>query len=115
MDSPPMSTDDAPGAEVIPLRASDIHYELQLDPEEPPGPPVPVDPQPPVTGTALLPVIPAHLSTVAGIRAAAARQAALHRHRFLYHAVRSPRYAILVMIYAAAGLFRLAGRQVHWW
>ena len=110
-----MSEPDERRAEVVPLRASDIHYELALDDEPPAGPPLPVDPPPPERGTVLLPVIPRHLSTVAGVRAHARRQAALHRHRFLYHAARSPRYAILVMIYAVAGLFRLAGRQISWW
>jgi hypothetical protein len=101
-------------AEVVPLRASDIHYELALDDEPPPGPPVLVDPPPPETGTALLPVIPKHLSTAAGLKASARRQAALHRHRILYHGVRSPRYAALTTVYAVRGLGVAASRQAAW-
>jgi hypothetical protein len=109
-----MSEQEQPGADIIPLRASDIHYELSLDQEDPPGLPVPVDPVP-AGATALLPVIPEHLSTIGGVKAAAGRHAQLQWHRARYHAVRSPRYAILVIIYATAGVFRVLGRQVRWW
>ena len=101
-------------AEVVPLRASDIHYELALDDEPPASPPVRVDPVAPVTGTALLPVIPRHLSTIEGIKAHTRRQAALHKHRAAYHAVRSPAYALRVTGYAMRGVAVTAWRVSAW-
>src|ERR1700744_342498 len=97
----------------LPAVPSDIHYEVALDPEPLPVVPELVDPVP--SGPALLPVIPAHLQSVAGIKAAAARQVQLHGHRARYHAVRSPRYLLLAVLYALAGAARLVARQLRWW
>ena len=97
----------------LPAVPADVHYEVALDDEPRPVAPALVDMQP--GQTALLPVIPAHLSTLEGLKAAAGRQAALHWHRSLFHAIRSPRYAVLVMTYAVAGVFKLTGRQLRWW
>ena len=96
------------------VRGSDIHYEVALDPEPEVALPVPVDAMPVPSGE-LLPVVPEHLRTVAGVRAALERQAALHWHRARYHGIRSPRYFLLVVVYAVAGVFKVIGRQLHWW
>lgn len=63
----------------------------------------------------LQPVIPHHLRTRAGVQAEVARIAGMHWHRARYHGVRSPRYIVLTAVWAVAGLFRLIGRQLHWW
>ena len=102
--------------QTVALRASDIHYEVALDPEPEPGPPLLVQPPPPQPdATALLPVIPKHLQGREKIVAHVKRQAVIARHKSLYHLVRVPRYAFLVLIYSVAGLFKLAHRQVRWW
>jgi S-DNA-T family DNA segregation ATPase FtsK/SpoIIIE len=100
-------------SDLLPAVPGDVHYEIALDPEPVPAAPAPVDLQP--GQVALLPVIPAHLSTVAGIRAAAARQAQLHSHRVRYHGIRSPKYLLRMVLYAVVGLFKLIGAQLRWW
>jgi DNA segregation ATPase FtsK/SpoIIIE, S-DNA-T family len=99
-----------PGTELVPLETS---YEVELD-APPAGPPVPVDAPPTPAGTRL-PVIPAHLRTMAGVRAATARQAGGLAHRSAYHAVRAPRYLLLAAMWSVVGVLRVAARQVRWW
>ena len=93
--------------------AAEVSYEVALDDDPGLARPVYVDPSP-VPGERR-PVIPAHLQTREGIRAAAAYQARRHWHRAAYHTVRSPRYLLLTLLYAAAGLVRVIGRQLAWW
>lgn len=98
----------------LPAVAGDIHFEVALDSEPELAPALPVDDLPVLTGT-LLPVVPEHLQTVAGVKAAVARQAGLHWHRARYHGLRSPRYLLLVVVFALAGLVKVTARQLHWW
>jgi S-DNA-T family DNA segregation ATPase FtsK/SpoIIIE len=113
--------DDAlPAAEVAvpgppqPIRAvpGDVSYEVELD-QAPAGQAVYVD-LTPAPGDRL-PVIPRHLRTPAGLRTALARQARVTGHRAGYHGVRSPRYLLLAVAWAVVGIFRVLGRQLHWW
>ena len=105
---------DEPGAEIIPLRkASDVSYEIELD-AAPEAGPAPLVDFPALRGE-LLPVIPAHLRTLPGIRAAAARHAGRHWHRARFHALRSPRYLVAASAWAAVGLVRVIARQLRWW
>jgi S-DNA-T family DNA segregation ATPase FtsK/SpoIIIE len=99
-------------ADIVPVYQSDVSYEVELDERPEPGPPVLVDPRPVVE---LRPIIPPHLRTWPGVRAAAARQAGRHWRRARYHAIRSPRYLLLTALWAVAGLVKLIGRQLHRW
>jgi hypothetical protein len=115
------------GTEVVPLRAvpgpaetftaSDIHYEVAIDDEPQPGPPVLVEPpeDPPEGGVLVLPVIPEHLQTLEGVKTAVRRHAGRQWHRARYHGIRSPRYLLLMFLWALAGAARLMGRQLAWW
>ena len=99
--------------EVLPAVRSDTSYEIELDDAPAPGPPVYAD----VTAQVaeLQPVIPAHLRTAAGLKAAAGRHATRNWHRARYHGLRSPRYLLAALAWAVVGVFRLAGRQLQWW
>ena len=110
-------------ADVVPLRPGDgepgrlpavvdTSYEVALDPE-PDRTPVPVDLPAPEPG-ALLPVIPEHLRTREGVKAALALHAGRQWHRAKYHGIRSPRYLLLCTAWAVIGAFRLAGRMARW-
>lgn len=92
--------------------ALDTSYEVDLGDEY-------ARPEPVHEGAALaalpdqaarLPLVPAHLQTVAGIRRAAAARAADAAHGGAYHALRSPRYLLLAVLWAAVGVLRLLGR-----
>jgi DNA segregation ATPase FtsK/SpoIIIE, S-DNA-T family len=61
------------------------------------------------------PVIPEHLQTWAGIRAMAYRYFDAARFHAAFHALRSPKYLLLSVLWAVAGVVRLARRQVAWW
>jgi hypothetical protein len=116
-----------PDAQVVPFPArgpvpsdgdtSDTSLEVELD-DEPDTGPEPVDDG---TGYVLpdeedeYPVIPEHLRTLAGIADALGRRARRIGHRGAFHGVRTPRYALLALVWAAVGVFRLAGRQLSWW
>jgi DNA segregation ATPase FtsK/SpoIIIE, S-DNA-T family len=63
----------------------------------------------------LRPVIPVHLRSLTGLRAAASRSARRSWHRAWYHSLRSPRYLLLAVCWAMVGLFTLIGRQLRWW
>jgi DNA segregation ATPase FtsK/SpoIIIE, S-DNA-T family len=99
---------------LLPAVPGDIHYELALDPEPDTAAPELVD-APPLPAGGLLPVVPVHLQSLAGIRAEVSRQAGLHWHRARYHGIRSPRYLLLMTAWAVVGLFKFAGRRIHWW
>lgn len=103
--------DKQPGNLPVP---KDTSFEIELG-HEPPAPAVPVDPVPVAAAGELLPVIPAHLRTVEGVRAAVARHAGRQWHRARYHGVRSPRYLLLAILWAAVGVARILGRQIRWW
>jgi hypothetical protein len=91
----------------------DVSYEVALDPEPEPGPLVPVDLPGPEDG-ALLPVIPEHLRTRAGVQAAVAVWGGRQLHRAKYHGVRSPLYLAQSTGYAVVGVFKVAGKVTRW-
>jgi S-DNA-T family DNA segregation ATPase FtsK/SpoIIIE len=101
-----------PSHPVLPAVPADTSYEIDLDPA-PSGQAVYVDITRPEG--ARLPVIPAHLRTRAGVQTALVRQAGMHGHRAAYHAVRSPRYLLLALMWAVVGMFMLIARQIGWW
>lgn len=99
-----------------PALSADTSYEIALD--DAPGPLEPVHagdglPLPPEEA-ARLPVIPQHLRTAAGVRSAVAARAADAGHGGAYHAVRSPRYLLLTILWAVVGLARVTGRLWHY-
>ena len=119
----PIDDDGAITGKVVPFRgapaapddarpASDTSYEVALDDER--SAPEPVHDGEAVAvlpdEAARLPVIPEHLQTLAGIRSAVAARAADAAHGGAYHAVRSPLYLLLAVLWAVVGLFRLTGR-----
>jgi S-DNA-T family DNA segregation ATPase FtsK/SpoIIIE len=93
--------------------SADTSYEVELDDAPEAGPPAVVDITAPVIE--LRPVIPAHLSTLPGITAAARRHAGRHWHRARYHGLRSPVYLLTALHWAVVGVFRVIGKQLHWW
>lgn len=100
------------------IAALDTSYELALD-DEADGIAGPVHEGvgielPPESG-ALLPVIPPHLLTAAGVQAAVSRQFGRACHACAFHAIRSPRYALLVLWYTLPGVRRLVSLQGRWW
>jgi hypothetical protein len=99
----------------VPLRARDIHYETALDqPSEPGAGPVLVGEAEAETEDDWLPVIP-HPFRRENIAATTRYYAARWSHTTAYHGLRLPWYLLLTVIYAIAGVFRLAGRQIAWW
>ena len=127
----PEDTGREPGGEVVPFpprppaepaadtpETSDTSFEVQLD-DEPAAKPEPVD-----AGEGIVlpdpdgehyPVIPEHLRSLPGIAEALGRHGRRFGHRASFHGVRAPRYLLLAVVYAVAGVFRLAGRQLSWW
>src|SRR5690242_1818101 len=119
-----------PGGEVLPFPArppaepaadapdtsdtSDTSFEVQLDDE--PGAAGPVDAGDrivlPDSDGEHYPVIPEHLRSLPGIGEALARHGRRLGHRASFHGIRAPRYVLLAVVYAVAGAFRLAGRQL---
>jgi len=103
--------DEQPGAEVVPLRPSGIHYETALDtpPDETALPELVGEV---VAGTedAWLPVFP-HWATADSLRYYRARAV----HAGLKHTLHSPEYLAKTLLYGVVGIFRLAGRQIRWW
>jgi S-DNA-T family DNA segregation ATPase FtsK/SpoIIIE len=89
-------------------------FEVVLD-EEPEPTIAPVYVDQPAEPAARRPIIPESLRSREAIRAGARRAAGRAGHTTGYHAVRAPKYATLGLFWAAVGLFRLAGRQLHWW
>jgi S-DNA-T family DNA segregation ATPase FtsK/SpoIIIE len=112
-----MSDDNLPAVPDDDDAALDTSYEIALD-DDPDGTAEPVH-----DGAALavlpdeaarLPVIPVHLQTLAGIRSAVAARAADTGHGGAYHAVRSPWYLLLALLWAPVGAFRLLGRLLYY-
>ncbi len=103
-----------PGPPELLAIPADTSYELELD-ERPAAParPVYADISPPEG--ARLPVIPVHLRTLGGLKAAGKRHAGRQAHRAAYHGIRTPRYLITALWWAVVGVFRIIGRQIYWW
>ena len=87
-----------------------------------PGPPPEPDrvPAAPVRTSREVPgelrqIIPGHLKTIAGIRKAASWHFRRARHHVLFHLVRSPKRLLLTVLWAVAGVARLAYAQLSWW
>ena len=100
-----------PDPERLPVPA-DVSYEVAID-AEPDLSPVLVDPVP--AEGVLLPVIPANLQTLEGVKAELVRHAGRQLHRVKYHGVRSPKYLYLTAVWAVAGTVVLVYRWLHWW
>jgi DNA segregation ATPase FtsK/SpoIIIE, S-DNA-T family len=107
---------DDPDAEVIPFKR-DTSFEHPLDETAP-------KPEPvhdgdgigiPGLGGERLPVIPEHLRTWAGIRSVAYRYFDAARFHAAFHALRSPRYLGLSVLWAVVGVVRIGKRQKDWW
>src|SRR5260221_9473849 len=103
--------EDDQNAGVVPLRASDIHYDAALD-ERPDAAAEPslVGEAEAETEDEWLPAVP-HWARMESIRYYAARG----RHAALKHALHSPEYLLKTVVYGIRGMFKLAGRQVRWW
>ena len=103
--------EDERGAEVVPLRPSDIHYEAVLDPPpDQPALPELVGEVVADTEDAWLPVFP-HWARADSLRYYRARAA----HAGLKHTLHSPEYLAKTLLYGILGVFKLAARQIHWW
>lgn len=87
-------------------------FEHDLDDDPGQAPPVLVDG--PANVQIKLPIIPAHLQTVAGVKASVKRAAGVTGYRAGYHGLRLPRYLTFGLFWAFVGVFRLAGRQIRW-
>jgi S-DNA-T family DNA segregation ATPase FtsK/SpoIIIE len=61
------------------------------------------------------PIVPEHLRTLAGIRSTAGKYLDAARFHALFHALRSPMYLVLSVLWACAGMVKLARAQVSWW
>ena len=115
-----MSTDQTaghPGAEVVPLRATDASTEIHTAEAAGLAYVDVSDGRP-----ARKPIIPAHLregdglgGLHRGVRRHLHHQTVRHGHAAVYHGVRSPRYITLMLAWAVVGLFRISGRILAWW
>jgi hypothetical protein len=99
---------------VLPAVRADTSYEIELD-ERPAAAAAPVYVDITAAAGTLHPVVPEHLRSLRGIKAAGRRHATRHAHRVAYHGIRSPRYLLLAVFWAVVGIFRLIGRQIAWW
>jgi S-DNA-T family DNA segregation ATPase FtsK/SpoIIIE len=98
-----------PGGE---LETNASSFDIVLDEETPAGPPVFVDTAPePVK----LPIIPAHLRTMTGVKKATVTAVGRAAYRVAGHGVRSPMYLWWAACWSIVGVFRLLGRQLRWW
>ena len=60
-------------------------------------------------------IVPEHLRTMRGIWRAACRYGDAARFHASFHAIRSPKYLGLSVLWAVAGVIKLARAQVGWW
>ncbi|MDL4777597.1 hypothetical protein [Actinomadura xylanilytica] len=90
------------------------HYEVVLD-DEPSAAVTPVLTDTPDRSGQWQPIVPAALRTWTSVKASARQAIGRWTHQLGYHAVRSPRYALLGGFWAGIGVFRLIGRQLRWW
>jgi hypothetical protein len=98
-----------------PAEPSDTHYEITLDDDPAPvgAAPTYVDPLP-TAGDGRRPIVPAGLrrgSLAATVKHTSGRWA----HIAAFHIARAPWYALLAAFWSVVGVFRLTGRQLHWW
>ena len=104
-------------AEVVSLVPRDTSFEHALD-EDAPGP-VPVHDGDgiaiPRLGGERLPIVPEHLQTLRGIWKVILKYGDAARFHTLFHLLRSPMYLVLGVIWAVAGVVRIANRQRAWW
>lgn len=116
------------GSNVIPFRArleadgadqpaegSDLvgsSFEIELDEQPAPGPPVFVD-EPPSKDIEKRPIIPLHLRP-ANLRATTTRALQRGAHIGGYHAVRSWWYVLLGIFWGSWGVLKLLGREIKW-
>jgi hypothetical protein len=103
-----------PGIAAVPR---DTSFEHALDEHAPV--PVPVHDGDgiaiPRLGGERLPIIPGHLRTWAGVRGTAAKYLDAARFHSLFHLLRSPAYLASGVIWAVAGVLRIADAQRRWW
>ena len=105
---------DAPPVVTVPR---DTSFEHLLDGDAPD--PVPVhegDGMPmPRLGGERRPVVPEHLRTLRGAWGVVAKYADAARFHVSFHALRSPSYLFWGMVWAVAGILRVARAQQRWW
>ncbi|MEV7228326.1 cell division protein FtsK [Polymorphospora sp. NPDC051019] len=94
--------------------AGQTHFDVTLDEAPQPGGAL-VDAPPAAGPNGRRPIIPSQLANWVNIKATVREAAGLAAYRAGYHAIRSPRYAVLAGFWATVGAVRLAGRQVRWW
>ena len=80
-----------------------------------PAPAAPAKPQRGGQPGELRDIIPPHLRTWQGIVKALRWHYRRARHHSLYHAVRSPKRLVLTVLWALAGVARIAFAQLAWW
>lgn len=87
-------------------------FDIALDDDDGAVVPVFVDTAPEPTK---LPIIPAHLRTVQGVKTATKTAVGRTAYRAGAHGIRSPLYLVLAVWWSVIGVFRLFGRQLRWW
>lgn len=110
-------------AEVIPLRPGDVASadqaadEAATAPGEAPETPAGGGPRPGAGSSEVKrrPIVPAHLSSLGGIRRTAGEHFGLLAYRVAFHAVRLPLYVVSSARWAVWGTLLLAYTQIHWW
>ena len=102
--------DDHPGAEVVPLRATDAGTETHTAEARGPAYADLSDGRP-----ARQPVIPAHWRTWEAAREHVKLAAARHWHAAAYHGVRAPAYLVLTTWWAVVGVLRTGMMLLSWW
>jgi len=95
----------------------DTSFEHQLDETAPKPEPVHDGDgmEIPRLGGERLPIVPEHLRTLAGIWSTVCKYLDAARFHALFHALRSPKYLVLSVIWAVVGVGRLARAQIAWW
>ena len=91
----------------------DTHYEVALD-DEPDTTRGPVYVDVVTKDNTRHPVIPAQWRGTDNVKSTLKRQAATAGHIAAYHAVRSPRYIGLAVVWSVVGVFRLLWRHIRW-
>jgi DNA segregation ATPase FtsK/SpoIIIE, S-DNA-T family len=114
--------DAGPGGEMpdrpeLHLVPRDTSFEHQLDETAPKPEPVHEGDgiEIPKLGGDRLPWVPEHLRTWKGIRSTAYKYFDAARFHSVFHAIRSPKYLIMSVLYAVKGLGRLVRKQLAWW
>ena len=105
-------------AEILPFKVPrDTSFEHPLD--ETAGKPVPVHDGDgiaiPSLGGERRKIIPAHLRTRKGIKSTAGKYLGVAGFHVSFHALRTPMYLVLGVVWAVAGLGKIARAQLRWW